>query len=129
MTEEDYKKIIARNIRKYREERGWSQKELALRLGDERQTRVSNWEKGTSSLGASRLFALCDVLGVTPTDMGRSSDIREGLYVTDADEVDLVSGYRMASSDDRDTMLYKARRAILNKRGALETSALSGVAD
>lgn len=127
MTEDEYKNIIAQNIRRYREAKGWSQKELALRLGFDNSTRVSNWEVGVSSLSSSTLFAVCEALGVTPSDMSKGENFRpEGMYITEADEVDLVAGYRVATDEVRDNMMYQARRAILAKKGDTETSARSG---
>lgn len=47
-----------------RKERGWSQEELANRLGVSRQS-VSKWESGTSIPDLERIVDLCEIFGIT----------------------------------------------------------------
>ena len=49
---------IGSRIRKYREERGLSQKQLAELIGV-KNNRVSNWEQGLNRPDADILAALC----------------------------------------------------------------------
>lgn len=59
---------IGSRIRKYREERGFSQKELAEMLGVS-NSRVSNWEQGINRPDANILAELCRALKVSPSDL------------------------------------------------------------
>ena len=49
--------MASANLRNFRKQRGWSQQELALRLGVS-QTLVSLWEHGERKLPAKRLHQL-----------------------------------------------------------------------
>lgn len=59
---------IGERIRKYREELGISQKELAQRLGVS-NSRVSNWEQGINRPDANVLADICRTLNVSPSDL------------------------------------------------------------
>lgn len=51
-------------ILKMRKARGWSQEELAERVGVTRQA-VSRWEAGTAKPDADKIIAVCDLFGVS----------------------------------------------------------------
>lgn len=57
---------IGNRIRKYREERGLSQKELAELLGVS-NSRVSNWEQGINRPDADYLADICRVINISPS--------------------------------------------------------------
>jgi len=57
---------IGNRIRKYREEAGISQKELAEKLNMS-SGRVSNWEQGINRPDADRLAQICMILNVSPS--------------------------------------------------------------
>lgn len=63
---DDMKYEIGSRIRKYREELGISQKQLAGRLGVS-NGRVSNWEQGLNRPDADMLAGLCEALKVSPS--------------------------------------------------------------
>jgi len=52
-----------KTIREYREERGWTQFELAVKVGVTPGA-VSNWERGVSEPKVSQLRKLAEVFGV-----------------------------------------------------------------
>ena len=56
--------IVSRSIKKYREQIGMEQKELARRLGIHKSA-VSNWETGFSKPNIEILVPVCNVLGVS----------------------------------------------------------------
>lgn len=65
----DYLKYeIGKRIRKYREELGISQKQLAAQIGVS-NGRVSNWEQGINRPDADMLAALCHALKVSPSTL------------------------------------------------------------
>ena len=55
--------VISKNIKKYREEKGLSQTELANELGYDRST-VAKWENGSLKPFAETLNAIANVLDV-----------------------------------------------------------------
>lgn len=59
---------IGSRIRRYREERGLSQKQLAELIGV-KNSRVSNWEQGLNRPDADILAALCRALQVSPSEL------------------------------------------------------------
>lgn len=57
---------IGARIRKYREMCGFSQKELAQKIGVS-NSRVSNWEQGINRPDADILADICKALNVSPS--------------------------------------------------------------
>ena len=60
--------ILADKIIEERKKNGWSQEELASKLGVSRQA-VSKWENGTSDPNTTNLIALSRLYKVTPEDL------------------------------------------------------------
>ena len=81
---------IGSRIRKYREMRGLSQKQLAEMIGVS-NSRVSNWEQGINRPDANILAAICNVLDVSPSDM---LDIRTSSDNITEKERELLRAYR-----------------------------------
>ena len=59
---------IGARIRKFREDRGYSQIELAQLIGVS-NSRVSNWEQGINRPDADILVDLCKTLNVSPSEL------------------------------------------------------------
>lgn len=59
---------IGARIRKFREDRGYSQIELAQLIGVS-NSRVSNWEQGVNRPDADILVDLCKTLNVSPSEL------------------------------------------------------------
>lgn len=59
---------IGTRIRKFREDRGYSQIELAQLIGVS-NSRVSNWEQGINRPDADILVDLCKTLNVSPSEL------------------------------------------------------------
>lgn len=81
-------------IRQYRNELGIEQKELAARLGVNKNA-VSNWERGRSRPDFNLIPALCRELSVTPYDLLGISAPQQ-LYTMREDK--LIAKYRKLSS-------------------------------
>ncbi len=62
------KETIARNIKLFRENKGFSQKELAEKIGVKHNA-VSSWEAGINSVKIEVLMDMCDILGVSLNQM------------------------------------------------------------
>ena len=59
---------IGTRIRKYREERKLSQKDLANLIGIS-NSRISNWEQGVNRPDADMLADICRALNVSPSEL------------------------------------------------------------
>lgn len=59
---------IGARIRKYREDRGFTQKKFAELIGVS-NARVSNWEQGINRPDADILANICQVLEVSPSEL------------------------------------------------------------
>ena len=60
-----------------RKARGWSQEELAERIGVTRQA-VSRWESGTAKPDADKTISICDIFGVSADYLLRDHYAGEG---------------------------------------------------
>lgn len=60
--------MLRDNLKQLREERGWTQEELARRLHVVRQT-ISKWEKGTSVPDADLLARIAELYGVSASSL------------------------------------------------------------
>lgn len=81
---------IGIRIRKYRELRGLSQKELADLIGVS-NSRVSNWEQGINRPNADIISDLCRALDVSPSEL---LDIQISTDSLNEQERKLISAYR-----------------------------------
>lgn len=81
---------IGNRIRKYRELRGMSQKELAERIGVS-NSRVSNWEQGINRPDADILAQLCRVLNVSPSEL---LDVHLSTDTLNEQERKVIQAYR-----------------------------------
>ena len=91
MSDDTVKKNISKNIGKYREAIGMSQKELANKLGVV-PSRISNWETGANCPTIDILFQVCEILGVSINDIyGVYPDSK---FILRYDEQDMIKKYR-----------------------------------
>lgn len=81
---------IGKRIRKYRENLGLSQKELAEKIGVS-NSRISNWEKGINRPDADILADLCRALKVSPSNL---LDVRLSTDELNDKERQLIKSYR-----------------------------------
>lgn len=82
---------LGKRIRKYREERKLSQKELADLIGVS-NSRISNWEKGINRPDADIIADLCRALNVSP---GELLDVRLSDDELSDRERKLIQAYRL----------------------------------
>lgn len=113
MGDDTIKKNISKNIAKYRESAGLSQKELANKLGVV-PSRISNWETGANCPTIDILFEVCEVLGVSINDIyGVYPDSK---FVLKYGEQDLLKKYRTLDSHGKkvvDFDTYGRSRSLL----------------
>ena len=98
----EYKEVIARNIRYYRKMANLSQKELADKLKIS-SAAVSNWEKGTNSIDIDTLFLVCNILGVSISDMAEVNPSNYNFFLT-PHEILLINAYRSTDEITRDNI-------------------------
>jgi transcriptional regulator with XRE-family HTH domain len=65
MESSERRQAFGRRLRQRLAELGWSQAELARRLGGFDRSVVNRWLSGTNELGSSLLARICDLLGVS----------------------------------------------------------------
>lgn len=82
---------IGTRIRKYREERGLTQKEFAELIGVS-NSRVSNWEQGVNRPDADILADICRALEVSPSEL---LDVKLATEELSAHERKVIQAYRM----------------------------------
>lgn len=64
--EKNIDEIIGRNIKRLRDSKGWTQEELAHRIGTHSDGLISLWERGIKGVGKASLSVLCHVFNVKP---------------------------------------------------------------
>lgn len=63
------------NIKRFRKMKGWSQTDLALKVGYSDKSMISKIEKGLVDLSQTQIMRFADTFGITPSDlMGWSED-------------------------------------------------------
>lgn len=83
---------IGEKILNMRKARGWSQEELAERVGVTRQA-VSRWESGSAKPDADKIIALCDLFGVSADYL-----LREDYTGTQMNSIASVSDNRQSTA-------------------------------
>lgn len=107
MSDDTIKKNISKNIAKYREAAGISQKELAGKLGVV-PSRISNWETGANCPTIDILFEVCEILNVSINDIyGIYPDSK---FILKYGEQDLLKRYRDLDEHGKEMVDF-----ILNK--------------
>lgn len=95
----DYKKEIGARIRRAREDRRWSQAELARETGDLlSDTRIGNYEVGFRMPGPAEIVILGRALGVKPSYLMALEDSQ--VQITPKEEA-LIRNWRTLSERDR----------------------------
>lgn len=129
MGDDTIKKNISKNISKYREASGMSQKELAQKLGVV-PSRISNWETGANCPTIDILFEVCKILNVSINDIyGVYPDSK---FILHYDEQELIAKYRSLDYEAK-TMVdavinsaYEMSEARKPKEGQLLVSSTPG---
>lgn len=126
MGDDTIKKNISKNIAKYREAAGISQKDLAKKLGVV-PSRISNWETGANCPTIDILFDVCEILDVSINDIyGVYPDSK---FILKYGEQDLLKKYRFLDDHGREmvdfTLLKEYERSVAEKQKAESVIPLS----
>lgn len=110
----DYKKEIGARIRKAREDRKWSQAELARETGDLlSDTRIGNYEVGFRMPGPAEVVILGRALGVKPSYLMALEDSQ--VQITPQEEA-LIRNWRTLSERDRMDVFRSLETKALQNR-------------
>lgn len=60
---------IGKNIRRARETLGWSQEELARKMGYKSKSSIAKIESGTNDIPQSKIAVFAEILGTTPATL------------------------------------------------------------
>lgn len=107
MGDDTIKRNISKNISKYREACGMSQKELAQRLGVV-PSRISNWETGANCPTIDILFEVCEILGVSINDI--YGVYPESRFVLQYDEQEIIKKYRALDPHGREMVDFTLQK-------------------
>lgn len=88
---------VGERIKARREELGWTQQELAERLGKKSKTSVCRIEKNMEDLTNTRLLAYAKALGIPVADLVRDAEEQMVFNLTD-EEKDLITKFRRIDS-------------------------------
>ena len=98
---------IGENIRKYREESGMSQQQLADRIGKTRSA-VSQYESGRTIPRMGVIQAIADTFNVNKSDI-IGEHITYAVVTIRNEETELVKLFRAMDQDAKDALLATAR--------------------
>ncbi|NCC16574.1 MAG: XRE family transcriptional regulator [Clostridia bacterium] len=98
---ESIKEIISNNISKFRKESGFSQKELAEKVGAKNLTTVSSWERGVSSPDADTIIKLCKLFNISLNDL---YNIDSKVFDLSSSEKNHIKKYRSLDDHGKKTV-------------------------
>lgn len=104
MTQED----IAVVLKKLRQNAGYTQKEIAEKLGKKQQT-IASWETGQSQPDANTLFFICSVYGTT---VDETFGLNKKYNDVTSSEYDHIKKYRRLPDRDRELVDQHMDRAL-----------------
>src|ERR1700684_323487 len=106
---------IRPRIRTAREDRGWTQDQLANAVGVSRSA-VAQWETGRAGQVTTNLTRIAEVLEIGVEYIMYGDDKRAPTEARLGDELALLRLYRACSVEDRQLLLRTARRLVTVSR-------------
>lgn len=91
------KQQIGAILKKLREDKGYTQREVAEHFGRTQQI-IGHWETGYSQPDAGTLFDLCDFYGA---DITQAFGFSKTVAATCSSDLEIAQAYHIANSDDR----------------------------
>lgn len=83
---------VGENILRMRKKLGWTQEELALKMGYKSKSTINKIEMGKNDIPQSKILQFAEALGTTPAYlMGWEEDKKE----TASDDIELTEGERI----------------------------------
>ena len=102
---------IGERIRAARQDRGWTQEQLADAVGVSRSA-VAQWETGRAGQLSGNLARIGEVLSVGIEHLTHGRDRRAPAQASTGDELALLRLYRECQPEDRQLLLRTARRLV-----------------
>jgi transcriptional regulator with XRE-family HTH domain len=96
-------------IRAARRERGWTQDDLAQKVGVSRSA-VAQWETGRSGQVRGNMARIARALEIDVEYLLYGTQLQAPLQAATADELAMLRLYRMCLPEDRQSLLQSARR-------------------
>lgn len=109
---------IGQKIRLLREERQWSQEQLAMKMGYKSRSSINKIEMGINELPQSKIYAFAKIFGVNPSELLDGEPLDQGTSFTAPDLI--IQIQRMFGNNARDmmnliqTMNDDGQREVLN---------------
>ena len=94
---------LGAQIRKYREHRQLTQKQLAEKLGESSGSVIYNWEKGIGRPDCDKLVRLCDILDISADELLGCKSMAQR---TTAAEWDTIQKYRALDEHGKEVVDY-----------------------
>lgn len=110
MKNKKIKDIIASNLREYRKQNGYTQKELANELGVSHNT-ISSWENGTNSIDIDTLVDICSLFHVTLNDMYNNFSENESAIIEEP-KIIAAAGGGLTDADERFREILKEKQTL-----------------
>lgn len=110
---------LYKNIKKYRLENGWTQTELATKVGYSDKSMISKIEKGEIDLSQSQIWKFADVFGIPASELFGIGEIDEADIFEEKLNI-LKNGFDQLN---RDTVSYKEIQDALNFKKRFENAA------
>lgn len=89
---------VGNNIAKIRKQKGWTQEELAIKMGYKSKSTINKIELGINDIPQSKIAKFAEVLGTTPTQLmgwGEILDVDLQLFSNSPEEPQLTEGERL----------------------------------
>ena len=103
------------NIRKLRKEKGWSQAELASRVGYADKSMISRIENGKVDLQLNQIKKFASVLGVSPGELLGRDGIEDDVQLLAVQTADRISEYYRAERPELPEVRHKGKAIIITK--------------
>lgn len=110
---------VGENILRMRKKLGWTQEELALKMGYKSKSTINKIEMGKNDIPQSKILQFAEALGTTPAYlMGWEEDKKE----TASDDIELTEGERILIElfrklpDEAQKMYLEVLRASLKSQ-------------
>ena len=112
---------VGNNILLLRKQLGWTQEELAKKMGYKSKSTINKIELGKNDIPQSKIVKFADVLGTTPAFLMGWND-NEGQETTSPEKVELTEGERLLLDlfsqvpEESQEMVLDMIRAALKKK-------------
>lgn len=100
---------VGNRIRAYRQERGWTQDQLAAATGVSRSA-VAQWETDRAGQLRENISRIAEALGINVEVLLHGPATREAARAEGGDELALLRLYRACDAEDRAFLLRTARK-------------------